>query len=302
VTAERTLGIAGVGLIGASIGLRAAAAGYVVHGWDLDRGNLARAREIGAITIPAADAASLGQAVETLVIAAPLDATLQLLAAYLASPPRATLILDVASVKLPVSDAGRALPGFVATHPIAGSERSGPAAADPSLFVDRVWTYDERASPADGARTRAFIATMGARPVPIDSADHDAAIALTSHLPQVVAVALGARLGERLADPGVADLCGTGMRSMLRLGASAWTVWEAVLAANRGPIAQEVRVLANVLFSLAETFEAGRTSEMATAFAASGIAIARLDAADGARRVAPRKDASDEREPWTDEL
>jgi prephenate dehydrogenase len=296
VSAAPTLGIAGVGLIGASIGLRAAAAGVDVVGWDPDPAHLVAARVVGAIARDVPDFATLARQVDTLVLAAPLDATLDLLHALVADPPRASLVLDVASVKTTVADVGRALRAFIATHPIAGSERSGPSAADATLFVDRVWTYDAAASRDLAARARAFIASMGARPMAIDSREHDRIVALTSHLPQVVSVALGARLGEHLDEPGVAALCGTGMASMLRLGSSAWHVWRAILVANGRPVAQEVRALANVLFSLAENLDAGRADELETTFAASADAVARLSA-NGPRsaRVLSDRHVSDER-------
>ena len=296
MSAAPTLGIAGVGLIGASIGLRAASAGVVVSGWDPELAHLATARARGAIAHAASDFVTLAREVDTLVLAAPLDATLDLVRALVQNPPRALLVLDVASVKVPVAEAGRALPAFIATHPIAGSERNGPDAADAALFADRIWTYDA-AAPADlAARARAFIASMGARAMPIDSTEHDRVVALTSHLPQVVAVALGARLGSRLDEPGVGALCGTGMTSMLRLGSSAWHVWRSILLANGRPVAQEVRALANVLFSLAENLDGGDIDELGTIFASSADAVARLGA-NGTRgaRVTDGRHVSDER-------
>ena len=296
MSAAPTLGIAGVGLIGASIGLRAMATGTTVVGWDPDPAHLAAARIRGAISSEASDFAALAHRVDTLVLAAPLDATLELLRAIVARPPRGSLILDVASVKVPIADVGRALPTFVATHPIAGSERSGPEAADAALFVDRVWTYDAAAPPSLAARVRAFIVAMGAHPMAIDSREHDRIVALTSHLPQVVAVALGARLGEYVDEPCVAALCGTGMGSMLRLGSSPWHVWRAILSANGKPVAQEVRALANVLFSLAENLDAGCVEELAPIFAASADAVARLSAnGSPSTRVPLGRHVSDER-------
>jgi len=275
VSRRRTLGIAGVGLIGASIGLRAAAAGWEVHGWDPNAGHLAAARARGAIAWAEPDLRTLGE-FETLVIAAPLDATLALLAGFASGPPRAALIIDVASLKAPVAAAGRDLVAFVATHPIAGSERSGPGAAEPGLFAGRVWTYDAAARPGPAARARDFITEMGARAVAIDSREHDRIVALTSHLPQLVAVALGARLESRLDEPNVADLCGTGMGSMLRLGGSAWPMWQAIFAVNGRAVAQEVRGLASVLVSLAENLDADRPDDLAAAFTAAAAAVARL--------------------------
>lgn len=290
------VGIAGVGLIGGSIGLRASAAGLVVHGWDPVGHHLAAARARGALAQTAGSFAALAEVADILVLAAPLETTLAQLAQLVAIPPRASLAIDVASVKVPVSAAGAELGVFVATHPIAGSERSGPQAARADLFEGRIWTYDAQAGADATRRARDFIALMGADPRPIDSAEHDRIVALTSHLPQLLSVVLGAQLGGRLDEPDVVALCGTGIRSMLRLGASSWAVWQAVLAANRFPVAQEVRTLAGVLLSAAEALETGKTDGLARDFAASAAAVARLGAnAAAAGSVKKPNKVSDER-------
>ncbi len=274
------LGIAGVGLIGGSIGLRARSLGWEVRGWDPDAGNLRAAVELGAVDSAAASFAELIGWCELLLLAAPLDATLDHLAELSALPPaahRPDAIFDVASVKGPVACAGAGLAGFVATHPIAGSERSGPAAARAELFVDRVWTYDAAAPPAGREHANRFIAAMGARPVPVENAEHDRIVALTSHLPQLASIALGAQLAPALADGTVAALCGTGIASMLRLAGSSWTVWQAILEANATPVAHEVRRLAATLGDIAAALESGAVAGLASRFETAASAAARLN-------------------------
>jgi len=274
------LGIAGVGLIGGSIGLRAGALGWEVRGWDPDAGNLRAALELGAAGSAAASFAELIGWCELLLLAAPLDATLEHLAELSALPPashRPEAIFDVASVKGPVARAGAGLAGFVATHPIAGSERSGPGAARAELFVERVWTYDA-AAPADGReRAHRFIAAMGARPVAVENAEHDRIVALTSHLPQLASIALGTQLAPALAEDTVAALCGTGIASMLRLAGSSWTVWRGILEANAVPVAREVRRLAATLGDIATALESGGAAGLATSFETAASAATRLN-------------------------
>lgn len=300
--AAPVVGIAGVGLIGASIGLRAAQYGWDTLGWDLDPEHARQACEVGALRARVASFDELIRLADILVLAAPLDATVTLLEHLAAAPPaRATLILDVASVKLPVEKAGASLATFVATHPIAGSERSGPLAASADLFERRTWTHAANGSPEAIARVRAFIAAMGAEPYALDSAEHDRIVAMTSHLPQLLSVALGARLAPELDDPAVRALCGTGVRSMLRLGASSWPIWRAIVAANRVAIAQEVRGLAVVLSAVADGLEYDGSQSLAADFAASSETVARLAAntsepVDVMRSTLP----PDERLSWTD--
>lgn len=276
----RIVGIAGVGLIGASIGLRAVAGGATVIGWDPSPEHARIARRRGAIGEDLPTFATLVARADILVIAAPLDATLALVESLATSgvPPRASLVIDVASVKAPVAHAGASLANFVATHPIAGSERSGPLAARADLFEGRTWTYDSDATPEAVARARDFIASLGALPFAIASEEHDRIVALSSHAPQLLSVALGARLGPELGDARVRALCGTGVRSMLRLGASSWPIWRAILAANRDVVAQEVRTLASVLSRVADALDDDHIDVLEVDFAAAAAAVAALGA------------------------
>ncbi|MFY9780228.1 MAG: prephenate dehydrogenase/arogenate dehydrogenase family protein [Candidatus Baltobacteraceae bacterium] len=269
------LGLLGTGLIGASIGLRARAAGMRVTGYDARPEHAARALAGGALDAVAAAASELGKA-DVLVLATPLEVTLATLATLVDEPPAAGLILDVASLKAPVARAGAGLQGFVPTHPIAGSERSGPQAARADLFAGKVWTYEPGAAPQAVERARAFIEALGARPVPLDSVEHDRIVALTSDLPQLAAVALGALLGSRLGEPAVAELCGTGMRGAIRLSASPWSMWRSILEANGASVAQEVRALSAILSEFAVALEAGKPDRLAPRFAAAAAAVALL--------------------------
>jgi len=275
------IGIAGAGLIGGSIALRAAQLDWnvAVFDTDPDHRRIALARLDGAHA--AASLAELAGACDVLVLAAPLDATLAQLAELSQRPVAGIrLIVDVASVKGPVARAGSTLTAFVPTHPIAGSERSGPAAADPGLFAGRIWTYDVAGAPAAIAEAVAFIEAMGGVPLALASDEHDRIVALTSHLPQIVSTALGTRIATSLDDAAVADLCGTGIRSMLRLAGSSWTVWRAVIRENAGPVAQEVRRLADILSGVASALEAGASDTLAPDFARAAAVAARLHTSD----------------------
>ncbi len=253
--ATARVAIIGTGLIGASIGLAARAAGMRVVGYDPDGAALGCAHERGALDAVAASASEALADATVAVVAAPVAATVALLAAF-PPAPRAELVIDTASVKLPVVAAGAAVPRFVATHPIAGSERGGPQAARAGLFAGRAWAVVPPANPALQAAAFAFVAALGARPFLVEAAAHDAAVAATSHLPQVLATALGERIGERLDEPGLADLCGPGVRSSLRLAGSPWATWGDILEANAEAVAQEVRGFADVLRSVADDVRA----------------------------------------------
>ncbi len=277
---SRTLGIAGIGLIGGSIALRAHAAGWTTIGYDRDPATLDAARAAGALDEVAPDLASLAGRVDALVLALPIAATV----AALREVPelaRPALLFDVASVKLPVAAAGAHLANFVASHPLAGREVGGFAAADAELFAGHTWVVDPSAAAGPRATLAGLVAALGARVVAVGPADHDRLVALTSHLPQALAVALGARLAAAaVSDPYVYDLCGPGMSSMLRLARSPAGLWSAIFAANAAPVAAELRSLAGALEAAAASLEQGEVGTVLSYFADAGSAVAALDGAE----------------------
>lgn len=281
------IGIIGVGLIGASIGLRAREANARVVGFDISAQHVRDALASGAIDEACADEFAVADVCDVLVIATPLEETLRLLRAFALTPPRASLVLDVASVKGCVAQAAHGVRGFVATHPIAGSERGGPRAARADLFAERTWAYVPSEAPQADARARAFIEGMGARAVAIDAEEHDRIVAATSHAPQVVSVALASHLRDALQDETTRALSGSGLRSTTRLGASSWNMWRGILASNGPNTAEEVRALAAILSSIAEEIENGDASALAARFAAAADAVRRLDATDSDSACVP---------------
>jgi prephenate dehydrogenase len=269
--------VAGTGLIGCSIALRARQAGSDVSGWDPAPQSLDLALRGGALDRTCASFEELAAQDGVLILAAPLEATLDLLAHLRARPSGAALILDVASLKLPVVERAAGLPRFVATHPMAGSESSGPGSAGAGLFEGAAWCYVPSGDAALDARACAFIEALGAAPLAASAAAHDAAVAFTSQLPQLVAVALAASLGERLGDEALARLCGPGLASMTRLGRSPWAMWRSLLLSPASRAAQEVRTFSEVLAGVALELEAGSTGALQQRFTSARAALDRLE-------------------------
>ncbi len=274
---SRTLGIAGVGLIGGSIALRARAAGWTTIGFDHDAATLAAARAAGALDAVAPDLAALAARSDVVALALPIDATLAALR-DVGDLARPSLVFDVASVKAPVAAAGAHLPSFIASHPLAGREIGGFAAADASLFEGRTWVIDPAAAPDVRAALTALVAALGARTFELEPAEHDRLVALTSHLPQALAVALGARLAARgRVDARAYAVCGPGIASMLRLARSPVDLWATIFAANAQPLAAELRSLAHELSDAAEALEAGEVGTLTSYFADAGVAVEALE-------------------------
>ncbi len=250
---DRVLGIFGVGLIGGSLGLRARAGGVYVIGCDADPAALDAASAAGAIDA-AATPETLANRSNTLVIATHLEPTLRELERLAGRPgPSPGLVLDVASVKVPVVVAGARVANFVATHPMAGSERSGAGAARANLFDGCPWAYVPTGDADLDARAREFIRWFGGVPVATMADAHDRVVALTSHVPQIVASCYANLLGKGESE--AQQLRGPVARELLRISGMNAPMWRDILRANGSNIEPELRRLANALNSAADSLE-----------------------------------------------
>ncbi len=250
MNAPVTLGVIGTGALGASIGLRGRELGWRVTGFDASELQSQAALDRGAIDeIVTRD--DLYEQSGTVVLAMPPRAVVEELNALGKRKLRAQLIVDVASVKQPVFEAGRDVPNFVATHPLAGSERSGAAAARGTLFFDKPWIYVPPGDKALEMRARDFIAAMGARAVASDAVTHDDVLALTSHVPQLIATVFSKTFRQQ----GIADaeaFCGPVAAELLRLGNSNAELWREIFAYNSENVARHARDLAAKLTAAAQ--------------------------------------------------
>jgi prephenate dehydrogenase len=245
----KTLGIFGVGAIGGSIGLRARRNGAYVVGADSDTAVLEVARNLGAIDA-IAPPERLPKAAEVVVISTHLDVTLREIARLAAEKTsELALVIDVASVKLPVVRAARGLRAFVATHPLAGTHRSGVGAARADLFEGCAWGYVPSGDVELDERACSFIASLGGAPIAMSAEEHDRIVAITSHVPQVLAWRFARLLDDT---PGARRLCGPVGRELLRIAAMSDSMWGAVLAANAANVERELRRLAAELSAAAD--------------------------------------------------
>ena len=237
--------IAGTGLIGSSIGFGLSRAGWTVCGWDPDAEAAAGALAVGAVDeIVASFDDLVAIDPDLLVLAGPPAATV----ASLRDLSTGTLTIDVAGVKRPIvaAAAGR----FVGTHPMAGREVSGPAAATPALFRGATWVITtDGASDDDLAAVAALVRSLGATPVRMTAAEHDAAVARISHLPQLVAAAM---LVNAAATESAMDLAAGSFRDITRVAASDPALWVDVLAMNRDEVTEAADDLVQVLGTIGE--------------------------------------------------
>jgi prephenate dehydrogenase len=267
---QSVIGIVGIGLIGGSIGMRARRNGAFVVGYDIDAGTQAAALEVGAIDM-AASREELYAKAGTVVLSAYTDGIVREIEKLRTEGPiRATLVVDIASVKEPVVTAAEGLRNFVGTHPIAGTERSGVRAAKPDLFERRTWAYVSSGDATLDGRACALIASLGAAPLAIGAAEHDRIVAFTSHLPQILAWAY-ARRAERHSSEALDPLVGHTARELLRLGRSGFGFWRSVLAANADNIEPDLRAIAAALHEAADGLRDGAVERLATELGAGSL-------------------------------
>ena len=251
--------IVGSGLIGASIGLALSAAGVDVTLEDANPVNAAAALSRGAGRSLAADADEVARA-QLVVVAVPPRFVVGVITGIQRLNLNATF-MDVASVKSGlIAEAetyGVDMARFIPTHPIAGRERGGPLNARSDLFRGRSWavTTGRDTQPDHVRRAEWAITACGGRPVHLTAGEHDAAMALVSHLPQIVASALAAELVNASFD--VALLAGQGLRDSTRIAESDPQLWSDIVTANAAEIAPLVDRLRRQLDGVATALRSG---------------------------------------------
>lgn len=251
-----TLGIIGTGMIGGSIGIRARELGWRVIGFDVNPEAAQEARVRGAID-EIATREEIDERADVIVIAAHIAGTIaEIERLRFRQPRKARLIVDISSVKEPIVQAAQGLANFVATHPMAGRERSGPAAATRDVFEGKTWLYIPTGDRELDWRAVEFIGAFGAIPVEADAVEHDRIVAVTSHLPQVLATLFASRLAR--PEVQLDAFLGPTAKELLRLSHSSMEMWRDILRANRENIGVELRALAHDLEQAAAALESER--------------------------------------------
>lgn len=268
--------VCGGGLIGASLALAVAAAGRDVRVFDraaatrsalTDRLLAERSERITVSDSWAAAADGAG----VVVAAVPASAVPAVLAEAARHADPLALLTDVASTKRTVVDTvlaalaaegDTAAPGrFVGGHPMAGSERTGPGAADATLFSGATWVLTPTTRTDDAALARAgdLVRDVGARVLVLDPAEHDTLVGLVSHLPQLVASVLADVAAEAVgADrEAVMAVAGPGFRDTTRIAASDPALWLDIIATNRPAILSALAAFSDRLGTASDAVRAG---------------------------------------------
>jgi prephenate dehydrogenase len=247
------LALLGLGLIGGSIARAVRPRGWRVAAWTPSGAGPRGALAAGVVDVVATSVEAAVVDADLVVLAGPASACLELLD-QLGGPARSALgpgavVTDVASTKLLLEGRARELGlRFVGGHPMAGRESSGFEASDGGLFVGRPWVVvAPPGDPEGAARVEALALACGARPVRLEAAEHDVAVAAISHAPLVLAAALveavaGGPAETESADwPVAASLAASGWASATRLALGDPAMGAAIARTNAGPLASRLR-------------------------------------------------------------
>ena len=254
------LGIIGLGAIGGSVARQAKLAGVAtVIGWSPEPPERVAAVKHGALDDAPARAADVARVADLLVLAAPPAANLVQLEALAPDVAAGALVTDVSSVKRAIVALAQRLglaTRFAGSHPLAGTHRRGFEASRGDLFRGAVVYVTPCPGGEGAAREIAHFweTVLDAQPVTVDAARHDAQLAATSHVPQVVASLL-AHFLARHAPPGTSF--GPGALDTTRLAASDSALWTEILLMNRDEVLPALRALEEPLGAVERALEAG---------------------------------------------
>jgi len=256
--------ILGTGLIGGSfaLALRKYTKEMHISGWDRTE-VVSDAHARGALDAPFySELAPALKGADLVYIALPIAVTLDLLPEIARHAPAHALVTDACSTKVRILQSAEEFfpqangPLFLGGHPMAGRELSGLAHADANLFRDNTYALIGASAEQTDPRIFAFVKILekiGARPLWLGAPQHDYAVGLASHLPQLAAVALAGFLYDRLDENGLPiTLAGPGLRDSLRLAGSPYSTWRDIVLTNQDVLSAALDLLARRLEDLRE--------------------------------------------------
>lgn len=237
--------IIGLGLIGGSmaIDLRKAGLASAIIGVEKDPGHAARAIELGLVDRVSSLAEAVSSA-DLVITAIPVNAIKAVLTNVLDHVSDASIVIDTGSTKSMICKAMESHPKrsrFIAAHPLAGTENSGPDAAFSGLFAQKTNIICEREKSSESALEEAerIFSTLGMRTIFMDPVEHDKHVAYVSHLSHVSAFLLGQTVLDIEKDEkNIFNLAGSGFASTVRLAKSSPDMWAPIFEQNAEYLSQ----------------------------------------------------------------
>ncbi len=288
------IAIVGCGLIGGSLGSALRASGFRggIAGSDAPD-VLEKAVRLGAIDIAAPTVESAIQDADVIVLATPISSILALLPVVAEHAPAHALITDTGSTKVEIVAKAKSVFGtsahrrFLPGHPISGKERSGIEQADPYLFHGAKWVFtpiDAQPDPPPASPSPTslhngwmeLIRKIGASPVCMTPEEHDLVLAFTSHLPQLLSIALANTvLGELRLDANDGSYSrvpyGGGLRDMTRLAKSDPVVWRDIFATNGDNIRRALEEVQRQIGSLSSALSEQKLDRIQQSFRTASL-------------------------------
>ncbi len=245
----RKITIVGVGLLGGSVGLAVRRHGLAkeIAGYVRSEKGVADCEQYGATDYTTTDLLAAVSNADLVILGTPLAQMRALTEQLLPGLKPGAIVTDVGSVKADVVReleplVKKAGAHFIGSHPMAGGEKTGVAAARGNLFEKAICVLTPtKKSPAGAVRKlEQFWKLLGARILKLDAAQHDMLVGRSSHLPHVVAAALAGLVLDPKQPKQQAALCATGFRDTTRVASGSPEMWRDITLANRKNIARSV--------------------------------------------------------------
>jgi cyclohexadieny/prephenate dehydrogenase len=243
--AFQTVAIIGLGLIGSSIAraVRETSPSIRLAGYDADPDVRKRARELQLVHDIADEPGDAVDGTELVILCVPVGAMGEAAGSIAARIAPGAVVSDVGSSKAAVAETLRAaLPSatIIPAHPVAGTENSGPEAGFAALFRGRwcILTPEEDEDQAQVERLSTFWAALGAKVEVMDARHHDLVLAVTSHLPHLIAFTIVGTASdlERVTESEVIKYSAGGFRDFTRIAASNPTMWRDIFLSNKDAV------------------------------------------------------------------
>jgi len=241
---SKHLAIVGLGLMGAGVAMALRKRADIITGIDPNADTRHYARSQGIVDHVTDKLQHGVREADTVILAAPVRVILEILHNRLGSYLRSnTLLIDIGSTKYDICEAMGRLPvgiNAIGGHPMAGKERSGIEAADPTIYQGRpfVLCTTRRTTPATRARALLFAEALGAESIEMEAERHDRIVAGISHLPYILSASMVATIAkEAQQDEAFWQLAAGGFRDMSRLTASDIRMMGDILSTNTRAVA-----------------------------------------------------------------
>jgi prephenate dehydrogenase len=258
--------LVGVGLLGGSLGLAVKQRRLVGRTEGLVRrtASVAECEQLGVVDHATLEPLEAVAEADLVVLCTPISRMRETLVPMLPALKAGAIVTDVGSVKGPVVKELEPLVAaagghFVGSHPMAGAEKTGPAAAHPDLFQDAICviTPTRRSSAGAVQRVEELWAAVGGRPVRLTTELHDELVSRSSHLPHVVAAGLAAYVLSPLHSEQQGLLCANGFRDTTRIASSSPEMWRDIALANRPNLSRVLGVFIDDLREFQHALETG---------------------------------------------